>query len=643
MPKFCAKVGPQNAFRTEDDGNITIFSIFMLVLILTIAGASVDIMRFEAVRTKLQSSMDRAVLAAADLDQTGDPETVVKDYMAKSGLADTVSQVVTARSLNARTVAADANARMNTLFLNMAGMDTMTAPARSVAEEKISNVEISLVLDISGSMRFNNRMNNLKPAAQAFVNKVMTDESNGVTTLNLVPFAGQVNPGDVLFDYFRGERPKIKHENNGWGNGDQDAPGNSLCNNNAENADEGAADPACADGNAPVTERDMVGGFFPVWPGEIESVVYYFDFDGDDIYDERYILEDIPSDVSDADDFLMGTVAYIIAARPELDDPQKFLGASIKGKGAKTQYFQVKGDENGTESDIGPTKHKGKIKSWQEFDYDDIAQDHWAQFYVHPRSEELPDSADDGAEDNKTNTNMNMPSSCVEIYDAEFSTTEMPTSDDYVPHFNYWEMDEATMDWGWCPGEDMAVQYYSADRQGLVDFIGNMRMHDGTGLHYGMKYGLALLDPNNQDEVSHLIQNGLVDERFEGRPIAWNDPETEKFIVLMTDGGTTDQYRPTKPKDPRNGDTPLKDQGTDSHYTLSAKSINVSNLITQCDLAKANGVTVFTIAFETSGSAATDMRECASSPSHFFDVHGLEITDAFDSIARQINNLRLIQ
>ncbi|MBN9889226.1 TadE/TadG family type IV pilus assembly protein [Salipiger abyssi] len=25
-------------------------------------------------------------------------------------------------------------------------------------------------------------------------------------------------------------------ENNGWGNGDQDAPGNSLCNNNAENA-----------------------------------------------------------------------------------------------------------------------------------------------------------------------------------------------------------------------------------------------------------------------------------------------------------------------------------------------------------------------------------------------------------------------
>ncbi|MCE0506840.1 MULTISPECIES: TadE/TadG family type IV pilus assembly protein [unclassified Roseivivax] len=35
--------------------------------------------------------------------------------------------------------------------------------------------------------------------------------------------------------------------NNGWGNGDQDAPGGSLCNNNAENADEGASANECQD------------------------------------------------------------------------------------------------------------------------------------------------------------------------------------------------------------------------------------------------------------------------------------------------------------------------------------------------------------------------------------------------------------
>jgi hypothetical protein len=37
------------------------------------------------------------------------------------------------------------------------------------------------------------------------------------------------------------------------------------------------------------------------------------------------------------------------------------------------------------------------------------------------------------------------------------------------------------------------------------------------------------------------------------------------------------------------------------------------------------------------------MRYCASSDAHYYDVEGVEITDAFASIARTINQLRLIQ
>ncbi|WP_186009190.1 pilus assembly protein TadG-related protein [Tropicibacter naphthalenivorans] len=612
---------------------MTIFSIFMIVLILTITGASVDIMRFEATRAKMQSSMDRAVLAAADLDQLQKPDVVVKDYMDKAGLGDAIASVNIKSGLASRTVEATGTASMKTLFLKMAGVDTMTAPAVSIAEEKISNVEVSLILDISGSMTRNGRMDKLKPAAQDFVNKVMTDESNGVTTLNLVPFAGQVNPGDILFDYFRGERPKIK-QNNGFGNGDQDAPGNSLCNNNAENATD------CDD--ATVTTTPAVPDYFPEWSGKLTNVVFYFDTDGDDIYNIAHKIEGFPDYASrDVDDFFRGFVAFAFAHDWRLTDPEQFLGVSIKGRGDKTRYFQVKDDQNGTESDIGPTRNSRYIPgatlqySWIDYDY-------WAPSYVPPSR--TPPAPVETAEDNAyTDTNVNMPSSCVEIYADEFANTELPKSSDYVPHFNYWGYDEETMDWGWCPSEDMAVQYYSADRQALVEFIGNMRMHDGTGLHYGMKYGLALLDPENQDEVSHLIANGLVDERFEGRPIAWGDPETEKFIVLMTDGDTTDQWRPTNPKDPRNGDTPLLAQHSSKSKLLSPRSENVAALLKQCDLAREKGVTVFTIAFETSDSGAADMQACASSPSHFFRVEGWAIDEAFDTIARQINNLRLIQ
>ena len=37
------------------------------------------------------------------------------------------------------------------------------------------------------------------------------------------------------------------------------------------------------------------------------------------------------------------------------------------------------------------------------------------------------------------------------------------------------------------------------------------------------------------------------------------------------------------------------------------------------------------------------MEYCATSASHYYDVIGLEINEAFASIARAINQLRLIQ
>jgi hypothetical protein len=37
------------------------------------------------------------------------------------------------------------------------------------------------------------------------------------------------------------------------------------------------------------------------------------------------------------------------------------------------------------------------------------------------------------------------------------------------------------------------------------------------------------------------------------------------------------------------------------------------------------------------------MQDCASSPSHFFRVEGVELSEAFRAIARQINQLRLTQ
>jgi hypothetical protein len=62
-----------------------------------------------------------------------------------------------------------------------------------------------------------------------------------------------------------------------------------------------------------------------------------------------------------------------------------------------------------------------------------------------------------------------------------------------------------------------------------------------------------------------------------------------------------------------------------------------------CEAAKEQGVIVFAIGFEAPDAARVVLKDCASSDSHYFDVQGLEIRDAFAAIATSIRQLRLIQ
>jgi hypothetical protein len=62
-----------------------------------------------------------------------------------------------------------------------------------------------------------------------------------------------------------------------------------------------------------------------------------------------------------------------------------------------------------------------------------------------------------------------------------------------------------------------------------------------------------------------------------------------------------------------------------------------------CDAAKARGIVVYTIGFEAPSGGVSVLKDCASSDAHYFDVQGLEISDAFASIATSIRQLRLTQ
>jgi Flp pilus assembly protein TadG len=189
-------------FRRDEDGAIVIFSVFMFLMIVLLGALGVDMMRFEMERAKLQSTLDRAVLAAADIDQTMVPTDVVNEYFTKSGLGGTVTGVNVSQGLGYRSVSVTARKSINTQLIHMLGVETMSAPAAGAAEERVDSVEISLVLDVSGSMASNGKIGNLRTAGNQFIDAIFANTEQDKVSISIVPYNGQVNVGPDLIDKY---------------------------------------------------------------------------------------------------------------------------------------------------------------------------------------------------------------------------------------------------------------------------------------------------------------------------------------------------------------------------------------------------------------------------------------------------------
>ncbi|MEL6884558.1 MAG: TadE/TadG family type IV pilus assembly protein [Pseudomonadota bacterium] len=201
-------------FSGDERGTVTYFAIFMLMMMLLVGGIAVDLMENEMERTRVQNVLDRAVLAAADLDQPLEPAEVVADYFSKAGLGHYSPTVSVDEGLNYRTVSATAApGSTRTQFMRLMGVDTLPVNAGGTAEERVSNVEISMVLDISGSMGRNDKMDHLQDAAKTFIDTVIRDETDDLISISLIPYTAQVSASQDIFEAMQIPR---RSGNPGW-------------------------------------------------------------------------------------------------------------------------------------------------------------------------------------------------------------------------------------------------------------------------------------------------------------------------------------------------------------------------------------------------------------------------------------------
>ena len=193
-------------YARDEDGSMLVFGMALFLIMLMLGGMAVDLMRYEQRRTLLQQTNDRAVLAAASLTQTRSPTVVVDDYFDKAGLSQYLRNVTVTEGINFRMVEADAEATLQPFFMQMMGIDRLEVPSSAVAEQRITNVEIVMVLDVSGSMNEptggTTKIAAMKTAAMEFVDTVKARDTENRITITIVPYNAQVNIPAVLRDKY---------------------------------------------------------------------------------------------------------------------------------------------------------------------------------------------------------------------------------------------------------------------------------------------------------------------------------------------------------------------------------------------------------------------------------------------------------
>ncbi|WP_319824354.1 TadE/TadG family type IV pilus assembly protein [Thalassovita sp.] len=538
-------------FGREEDGVMVAFALMMLIAMLMVGGIGIDLMRFEMDRTRLQNTLDRAVLAAADLDQTLDAKEVVQDYFSKAGLSEYLSGVRVQEGLGSKRVEADAETTFDTFFLKLMGVETLTATANGAAMETIDGLEISLVLDVSGSMNSNQRLIRLKPAAKEFVETILSSNDSGNVSISIIPYATQVSGGAQILDK--------------WDVSDEHSY--SHCIN--FNADEFSH-----------TELHTTS--------QLERTAHFDPF----TYSEDPIEEPVcPVEAS----------REILPLSNNLTELQNYIDSLVA--------------HGNTSIDLG-------VK--------------WGTLLLDPDMEDLVSQLiDEGA------VGSDMLGRPVAYGSGGLMKIIVLMSDG--ENTNQYLLNPSLR-------EGLSPVYYNAeaDKYSVYQSSGNSHSSNSSNSYYW---------PHTDDWYDHPYGNGsteVCNGRWvrvgSGRGSYWYWDES---CDTITEPG--EAVRLTYPELFNrvslawNAEYNYADMSNawGTWYTAAFSKINSTAKDQRtkhiCGAAKDAGIIVYTIGFEAPKDGLKVLRDCASSDGHYFDVDGLEIEDAFSSIAASIRKLKLIQ
>lgn len=535
-------------FRKED-GSLSIFALFLFICMLMFGGIALDIMLYENQRTHIQNSTDRAVLAAANLGQTVDPKVVVQDYLAKVGITISqddvqVTEVGTFPVITGRQVSISVEPNYQTLLMDMVGVETLPLSLTSEATEGINDIEVSLVLDISGSMGWSNKLTLMQGAANDFVDTVLAGSTDNRVSISLVPYSTQVNAGADLL---------------GTLNVNSDHNYSHCVNFN------GSTFNSTSIGAAQVFNQTA---HFDPWTG----------YSGDGSPNYRVCRDEWHAEIQPwtnvAQDLKDQINAMTAAGNTSIDVAVKW-GAALLDPSMNEELNVVRGL---------PGSNIPALFSTRPFAYD---REDTLKFIV---------VMTDG------------------INTSQYRLKDSHKSGDSPIY------------------RDTVTGHYSIDSEENDD-------HDGDGNWWEDYWYVGSFGDYQYNWIADPFDSDGAATTSEAMRLTWPEVWASKSMSWLAYHMHYRQYWDAD--DYYNNYLGYNGYNGPLEYT-SASSKN-SRLDEICTAAKNNDVVIFAVGFEVTDASAAIMRNCASTPNHFYRVDGLDIAYAFASIANQINQLKLTQ
>ena len=599
----------------ETRGNVALlFGLSLPVLILMTVGG-VDIHRASTVRVNLQDALDAAALAAARSPYIEDADIQRVGMAAlranlKAYPNITLREDDTTFVLQDEVVVADSTVDVKTLvaniFLPPYGKfmdDYLPVGAHSEVDRSSRNIEVALVLDVTGSMA-GSALSNLKSAAKSLIDLVVQPvQTPYYSKIALVPYSMGVNAGS----YANAARGAIT--------GSVNITNASLNLVGTQKTITGATR------DRPVTITSASHGFSNgdvVWITGVNGMTQ--------LNNKAFRVADRTSNTFELRTLSGGNVDgrwwsnYASGGRVQrCQNNDCSITITAAGHGlSNNDYVYIEG-VNGMTQINNETFLVGNVTS--------------NTFTIDPNASALTPYSSGGRawcaqqgctyyafENMYGDLTTHRVSACVTERTGSQAYTDAAPSTARVGR-NY-------------PGSSNpclsdTILPLSNDRATLKNRIDAFSAEGSTAGHIGIAWGWYMVSPS----FNALWPSGAA--------APYNAAETLKAVVIMTDGEFNTPYC--------NG-VISRDAGSGSGSNASkidCASTNGSPFAqgrALCDGMKARNVVVYTVGFQLAegGEAASLMRYCASTPGNFFlPASGGDLSEAFAAIGRDITQLRI--